>query len=78
MEIRPEARASKVALLVKSKPYGSVERRLLIDLLRSGENGETDIPERIVLPRLQDFAASILDPLEWNTAEENLAEDGGI
>ena len=60
----PEATASKVALLLKEKPDGSIKSRLIIDLLRSGANGRVIVPERVVLPRLGDFVASIIDLME--------------
>ena len=74
----PDAKVSKVALILKTKPDGSIKRRFVIDLLRSGENGEATITERIVLPRLQDFAAGILDLFEYNSAEQNLEADGSV
>ncbi len=57
----PAARASKVALLVKDKPHGTRKSRLIIDLLRSGINGEVENPERVVLPRVSDLTESVLD-----------------
>ena len=49
---------SKLALLVKEKDDGSVKRRIIIDLLRSGGNARCRIPERIVLPRVVDVVDS--------------------
>ena len=53
-----------MALLLKEKPDGSIKSRLLIDLLRSGANGQVVVPERVVLPRLSDFVAGIIDVME--------------
>ena len=60
----PEAKASKVAILVKERPDGSVKSRLIIDLLRSGVNGDVVLPERVILPRLKDYVEGIVDLLE--------------
>ena len=49
---------SKLALLVKAKEDGSVKRRIIIDLLRSGGNARCKVPERIVLPRVMDVVDS--------------------
>ena len=35
--------------------------RFVVDLRRSGINGEAEIPERVVLPRIIDFAHSIVN-----------------
>eukprot|EP00913_Durusdinium_trenchii_P013258 g12445.t1 len=45
---------SKLALILKPKPDGSVKKRIVIDMLRSGGNGRAEVPERIVLPRVSD------------------------
>ena len=71
----PDATANKVALILKQRTDKSWKRRFVVDLLRSGYNGDADIPERIVLPRMDDFVAGILDLLEANTFSENMAED---
>ena len=42
---------SKLALILKPKADGSVKKRIVIDMLRSGGNSRADAPERIVLPR---------------------------
>eukprot|EP00913_Durusdinium_trenchii_P012052 g11322.t1 len=49
---------SKLALLVKAKEDGTVKRRIIIDLLRSGGNARCKVPERIVLPRVMDVVDS--------------------
>ncbi len=43
---------SKMALLWKEKPEGSVKCRLILDMRRSGGNSRAMVRERIVLPRL--------------------------
>ena len=45
---------SRLALIVKQKEDGSLKRRVIIDLLRSGGNRRCHVPERIVLPRAVD------------------------
>ncbi|CAK0835747.1 unnamed protein product [Prorocentrum cordatum] len=60
----PDATASKVALLVKTREDGSTKARIIIDLLRSGVNGGVALPERVVLPRLSDLTAAVLDLME--------------
>lgn len=41
-------------MILKPKPDGSVKKRIVIDMLRSGGNGRAEVPERIVLPRVSD------------------------
>jgi len=55
------ARASKVALIIKERVDKSLKLRFVVDLRRSGVNGEAEIPERVVLPRVIDFANSIVN-----------------
>jgi len=50
---------SKLALILKTKEDGSVKRRVIIDLLRSGGNNRCRVRERIVLPRIQDVVDSL-------------------
>jgi len=57
----PLARASKVALIIKERVDKSLKLRFVVDLRRSGVNGEAEIPERVVLPRVIDFANSIVN-----------------
>ena len=66
----PKATASKIALLIKERPDGTMKKRIIIDLLRSGINGEVVNPERVVLPRISDFKESIIDLLETRPHEE--------
>ena len=49
---------SRLALIVKCKEDGSLKRRVIIDLLRSGGNRRCRVPERIVLPRAVDVVSS--------------------
>ena len=61
-EIRQKFRTgtvSKLALITKIKPNGTVKYSLIIDLLRLGGNSLANIPERIVLPRVQDVVKDI-------------------
>ena len=57
----PNAVASKVAVLLKTREEGTTKVRLIIDLRRSGGNGGIELPERVVLPRLSDLTTSILE-----------------
>ena len=47
----PKGTIRRLALILKEKEDGSIKRRVIIDMLRSGGNGRC---ERIVLPRIQD------------------------
>jgi hypothetical protein len=60
----PEAMATKLAVLVKEKPDGTIKIRFIVDMLRSGINSLIKAGERIVLPRGQDLISSVLDPWE--------------
>lgn len=55
----PTGTVSKLALIVKEKEDGSVKRRVIIDLLRSGGNTRCKVRERIVLPRIVDVRDSL-------------------
>ena len=62
---RREAGAASVAhtrltLITKVKPDGSLKHRLIWDMRRSGVNGLIQQAERIVLPRSYDFVEDIL------------------
>ena len=57
-EIHKHGIVSKLALIIKKKDDGSVKRRIIIDLLRSGGNARCRVPERIVLPRAVDVIES--------------------
>ena len=61
----PEARGcvSKLAIIVKEKVDGTVKRRVIVDLRRSGANAIARVPERPVLPRLMDAAHSVTNIL---------------
>ena len=45
---------SRLGLIVKEKEGGEKKRRVVIDLRRSGGNGKSRLPEKLVLPRPQD------------------------
>ena len=63
---------SKLALITKEKSDGSLKRRIIIDLLRSGGNSRARVPERIVLPRCTDVVESMRRL--WRIREERLRE----
>ena len=50
---------SKLALIIKEKDDGSVKRRIIIDLKRSGGNARCRLQERLVLPRVCDVVNSL-------------------
>jgi len=50
---------SKLGLVLKTKENGEKKRRIVIDLRRSGGNGKSFLPERLVLPRLTDAVKMI-------------------
>ena len=43
---------SKMAIILKTKEDGSIKRRIIVDLRRSGANSRPVAPQRIVLPRV--------------------------
>eukprot|EP00971_Amphidinium_carterae_P090780 1796912-Amphidinium_carterae.1 len=55
----PGGVVSRLAILVKTRLDGSIKRRIIVDLLRSGANSRSRCEERIVLPRVAD----VLDDL---------------
>ena len=59
----PRAMATKLACIAKTKRGGSVKIRLVIDRRRSGVNGLTHVPRKVILPRVKDFAISVVDLL---------------
>ena len=68
----PKAIASKVALIVKERDDGTTKVRMVIDLRRSGGNGDVILPERVVLPRLSDLTASIGNLLDRSQAADRV------
>ena len=54
MEKDPHGSISKMALIVKSKQDGTVKRRIIMDVRRSGANSKSVCLERIILPRISD------------------------
>lgn len=63
---------SRLALVLKTKPDGSIKRRVVVDLLRPGGNSRTTTPERIVLPRIVDVTR-----MARELAEKNAEDNGG-
>ena len=53
--------ATRLASIVKTKADGPLKLRFVMDLLRPGVNGRSNPPERIVLPRITDYVASVLN-----------------
>ena len=56
---------SKLALFTKTRSDGSLKHRLIWDLLRSSVNETVRLPERIVLPRIQDAVDDAHALLRW-------------
>ena len=65
----PDAVASRVACIAKCRADLTFKLRLMLDLLRSGVNGDCHVPEKVILPRLEDYVSSILDVFEQALAE---------
>ena len=65
----PDARATKIATLVKARQDGTNKIRFIVDMLRSGINALTKADERIVLPRGADLVRDILDLLECQSGK---------
>eukprot|EP00435_Cladocopium_sp_Y103_P019673 s3697_g4.t1 len=55
----PQGTISRLALILTTKEDGSLKKRVIIDLLRSGGNSRCRIRERIVLPRIRDVVDSL-------------------
>ena len=64
-----EVRAPKVAVVAKTKNDGTKKVRLIVDMLRSGTNGDIMARERLVLPRMTDLAESTVDLIELQRGE---------
>ena len=62
---------NKLGLLIKEKSDGTVKLRLITDLRASMGNEFLTIPERIVLPRLQDAVEMILSLLHGLEEEQS-------
>ena len=60
---------TKVGLITKQKPDGSLKHRLIWDLLRSEVNSTVLLEERIVLPRLQDAVDDARELLQHGAPE---------
>lgn len=61
----PDARATKIATLVKTKEDGTTKTRFIVDMLRSGINALSTVEERIVLPRGSDLIRDVLDVQQY-------------
>ena len=71
----PDAKATKLATLVKQKPDGTYKVRFIADMRRSGVNGLTYTEEKIVFPRGTDLTRDILDSISWKEVPPH--KDGG-
>ena len=72
----PNAKATKLATLVKTKQDGTAKVRFIADMLRSGVNGITKAAERIVLPRGSDVVQDALElQEEWGSDVEFFTAD---
>lgn len=70
--IWPDAKATKLATLVKTRADGTAKVRFIADMRRSGVNGMVHIKEKIVLPRGSDLIKDALDLVEQGAAEVEL------
>ena len=68
-----EVRAPKVAVVAKVKRDGTKKVRLIVDMLRSGTNGDIVARERLVLPRMTDLANSVVDLIEQQPLNDKTA-----
>ena len=64
-----DIRAPKVAVVAKVKKDGTKKVRLIVDMPRSGTNGDIVARERLVLPRMTDLAESTVDLIELQRGE---------
>ena len=60
---------AKVAVQAKLRKDGSKKIGLIVDMRRSGSNDRITLRERLVLPRMSDYACSVLDLLEEHFGE---------
>ena len=68
------ATLSRLALITKIKDTGVKKLRIIIDLLRSGGNARSRVPERIVLPRVSDVVASLRELFRKKEANDNTGD----
>ena len=61
--VGPEARLTKMACIIKQKS-GKEKVRVIVDMRRSGINGQMKVEERVVLPRVTDAATSLHELLK--------------
>lgn len=69
--VGPNAKLTQLACIVKEKD-GKEKVRLIVDMRRSGINGQMKLFERTVLPRLHDVAASVQELFKIMSPEEQL------
>ena len=62
--VGPDARLTKMACIIKQKS-GKEKVRVIVDMRRSGINGQMRVEERVVLPRITDVAASLHELLRF-------------
>ena len=67
---------SKLAAIVKPRADGSLKTRLVVDMRRSGVNACVRLQERIVLPRIQDVVADVMDlTADWSVGAQRGGTD---
>ena len=59
----PDGSVARLAIIVKLKADGSAKRRIIVDMLRGGQNPRSKVPERPVLPRVVDVISDARDLL---------------
>ena len=64
----PVGTVSKMALILKEKEDGTVQRRIILNMRRSQGNLRAQVDERIVLPRIQDVVGSLREL--WETKRQ--------
>ena len=70
-----EGTLSRLALISKQKESGTWKHRIITDLLRSGGNERSVVPERIVLPRISDFVQGVQRLWSRQTEQTMAASD---
>eukprot|EP00972_Heterocapsa_arctica_P026392 3886261-Heterocapsa_arctica.AAC.1 len=60
---------SRLALILKTRLDGTSKARIIVDMLRSGANSRSFVPERIVLPRVCDVTVDVKDLAETEQFE---------
>eukprot|EP00435_Cladocopium_sp_Y103_P029471 s1252_g7.t1 len=62
---------SRLGLVLKVKDSGIKKRRIVIDMRRSGGNAKSELPERLVLPRLTDAVKLMKEVRKRSTRESD-------